>query len=109
MESERRSMLMFRPSSSTCRFSSRVPNSVSMLGLISILFFIQVYTIAGYPRAQKRRLQSRSLDVTSEVEEQPASCRLSSDFTSPHRGGDIKLLLKRTPGREASQPVETHS
>jgi hypothetical protein len=49
-----------------------VPNSVSILGLISILFFIQVYTIAGYPRAQKRRLQSRSLDVTSEVEEQPA-------------------------------------
>lgn len=34
-------MLMLRPSSSRCRFSSRVPNRVTRLGLISILFFIQ--------------------------------------------------------------------
>src|SRR5271166_5189960 len=41
MRSERRSILIFRPSSSTCRFSSRVPNRVSMLGLSAMLFFIQ--------------------------------------------------------------------
>src|SRR5579864_5717265 len=35
-------MLMFKPSSSTCRFSSRVPNRVSMFGVISMLFFIQL-------------------------------------------------------------------
>src|SRR5689334_20930339 len=40
-------MLMFRPSSSTCRFSSRVPNNVSILGVTSILFFIQGYSAAS--------------------------------------------------------------
>src|ERR1700757_3307933 len=52
MESDFRSMVMFRPSSSTCKFSSRVPNRVSMLGLISILFFIQLW-----------RFSSRALDA----------------------------------------------
>src|SRR5438270_12115824 len=52
MESDFRSMAMFRPPSSTCKFSSRVPNRVSMLGLISILFFIQLW-----------RFSSRALDA----------------------------------------------
>src|ERR1700756_679010 len=34
-------MVTFSPSSSTCRFSSRVPNKVSIFELTSILFFIQ--------------------------------------------------------------------
>src|SRR5882672_2756016 len=41
MAFDRRSMVTFRPSSSTRTFSSRVPNRVSMLGLIPMLFFIQ--------------------------------------------------------------------
>src|SRR5258705_13457857 len=41
MASDRRSMLIFRPSSSRRTFSSRVPNRVSIWGLISMLFFIQ--------------------------------------------------------------------
>src|SRR5207245_2496686 len=52
MESDFRSMAMFRPSSSTCKFSSRVANRVSMLGLISILFLIQLW-----------RFSSRALDA----------------------------------------------
>src|SRR6185295_12347973 len=41
MASDRRSILIFRPSSSRRTFSSRVPNRVSIWGLISMLFFIQ--------------------------------------------------------------------
>src|SRR5260370_17257543 len=41
MAFERKSMVTFRPSSSRRTFSSRVPNKVSMLGLIPMLFFIQ--------------------------------------------------------------------
>jgi hypothetical protein len=44
---------MFRPSSSTCRFSSRVPNRVSIFGLSSMLFFIRFYS-------EGRRAASRS-------------------------------------------------
>src|SRR5713226_6919152 len=40
MRSDRRSILMFRPSSSTWRFSSRVPNRVSMSRVSSIFFFM---------------------------------------------------------------------
>src|SRR5690348_3874836 len=69
MASARRSMLMFRPSSSTCRFSSRVPKSVSMLGLISILFFIQfsIQQAPVHPPAQLRGFRLRLLDVTSRI------------------------------------------
>src|SRR6266853_3479579 len=49
MEFDFRSMVTFKPSSSTRTFSSRVPNRVSMLGVISILFFIQFWRIP--PRA----------------------------------------------------------
>src|SRR5436853_6292520 len=41
MESDFRSMETFRPSSSKCRFSSCVPNRVSILGLSSMFFFIE--------------------------------------------------------------------
>ena len=40
MESARRTMVTFKPSSSRRRFSSRVPNRVSIFGLISMFFFI---------------------------------------------------------------------
>ena len=40
MASDFRSIRIFSPSSSTCRFSSRVPNMASMLGPMAILFFI---------------------------------------------------------------------
>ena len=59
-------MLTFKPSSSTCRFSSRVPKSVSMFGAISMLFFIQV---RRYPRVQKRKAQAQSLDVRGKTQE----------------------------------------
>src|SRR5258708_460260 len=49
MEFDFRSIVTFKPSSSTRTFSSWVPNRVSMLGVISILFFIQFWRIP--PRA----------------------------------------------------------
>src|SRR2546429_3890731 len=74
MESERRSMAMFRPSSSTCKFSSRVPNNVSMLGVISIFFFIQLKGASLPPAC----LCARGFWMSGHS---PALCGTSSPFT----------------------------
>src|SRR5690349_16409876 len=46
-------MVTFKPSSRTCRFSSRVPNKVSICGLISMFFFIR----SGISLQKERRLR----------------------------------------------------
>src|SRR5438105_15884088 len=55
MESDFRSMVTFRPSSMTRRFSSRVPNSDSMLGVISMFFFMERYRSSPARRRDEAR------------------------------------------------------
>src|ERR1700724_722731 len=60
MEFDFRSIVTFKPSSSTRTFSSRVPNRVSMLGVIAILFFIQFWRI---PSARLLRTTSQTAEI----------------------------------------------
>src|SRR5208337_5380331 len=53
MQSARMATVTFNPSSSKRRFSSRVPNKVSMLGLISMFFFIEGRKSASWAHCLK--------------------------------------------------------
>src|SRR5215472_11804561 len=94
-ESERRSMLMFRPSSSTCRFSSRVPNRASIFEVSSMLFFIQCWQV---PPGANALLNWQLLDDTRRAGELH-SCDSGLYFATCGRLGNSSVKsLPPSPG-----------
>src|SRR5579863_9970180 len=91
MAFDRRLMVMLSPSSSTRTFSSRVPNNVSMLGLIPILFFIQ-FEPCRNPDEPRR---DRRLGCPAERSE--ADPPRSSADTTPHSKDKAGLCSETGP------------
>src|ERR1700679_1049272 len=91
MAFERMSIVTFRPSSRKRTFSSRVPNRVSMLGLIPMLFFIQsLYD------------SRRNAAVATSQTKQDYASRRDQSGCACQEGGHYHYL-KRTPRRSESQ------
>src|SRR5215475_1187379 len=103
MASDRRSILMLRPSSSRWRFSSRVPKRVSILGLMSILFFIQVPLVVSAPSGAVAQC------ALAEISEVNVTCRRRASLFGLYFatwGGQITVLLKAYPGYQLESTSE---
>src|SRR4051812_48919334 len=83
-ESELRLIETFNPSSRMCRFSSRVPKRLSILGVISIFFFIYVLGLASGPTSVDRDKLQRALVMRK------AACRRAEK-----RASQLRVLFIR--------------